>query len=372
VTLLHVLGGDVMGGCERLSLDLAAEFAEDGLEQHVLFYSRSALDRIRRAFEALRVGTVWIPYEGRVLPFVSAVAMACRGRKVRTVLTHGFGFHPLIATGARLGGACKVFALVGNPPPPEPGTLRRVRARAHLARPLVSGEIACTGYVRDRMVREYRLPRARITVVPNWVRVEAIARRARLARAARNAGVPSDSRNPAPVLLMVARLDPIKDQGTVIRALAALRETQPSARLRLAGDGPTRPELERLAGELNVAEHVEFLGECQDIPEQLGSADVFVYSTTPDEGFGIVLAEAMAAGVPIVCTDVGPCREVLRDGEAGMLVPPGDPDAVAAAIRSLLSRPERYHQLAGDAYAVALEHYDVAIAGRQLRTLLEL
>jgi glycosyltransferase involved in cell wall biosynthesis len=82
-----------------------------------------------------------------------------------------------------------------------------------------------------------------------------------------------------------------------------------------------------------------FWGRREDIPELLGRMDVYAFSTTRDEGFGIALIEAMAAGLPVVASDVPACREVLAEGEAGRLVPAGDPDALASALRSLLRDP---------------------------------
>ena len=77
----------------------------------------------------------------------------------------------------------------------------------------------------------------------------------------------------------------------------------------------------------------------RDVPELVGELDLFVFATTADEGLGIALIEAMAAGVPVVASDVGACREVLDDGALGLLVPPGDPLALADAIECVRSQP---------------------------------
>ena len=360
-----------MGGCERLSLDLAAHYAGQGLDQAVLFYSQAGAGPAWRSFEAMGVSPHNIRYTGKAMRFVVAVARLCRRLGVNAVLTHGYGMHLLIAAGARLGGVGKVLALVGNPPPSQPALLRRVTWRAHLARPLVTREIACSRYVQERMVREYRLPAGRISVVHNWVRVEEIARRAAAARAARQGAIARGEEYSDPVMLMVARLDPIKDHATVIRALALLGTTHPRLRLRLVGDGAIRAELESLACSLGLAERVEFLGARQDIPEQLGRADLFVYGTTVDEGFGIVLAEAMAAGVPIVCTNVGPCVEVLDGGGAGLLVKPASPTELADGIRILLSDVDKAQCLASHAKDIANARYDVTYAISKLARLMD-
>jgi glycosyltransferase involved in cell wall biosynthesis len=147
------------------------------------------------------------------------------------------------------------------------------------------------------------------------------------------------------VLGTIGRLDWMKDHATVIRALALLRRTLPGARLVIVGEGRDRAALAALARELGVAEHVALVGHQADVAEALGEMDLFVFATTQYEGLPNVLVEAMAARVPIVCTDVGPCREVLAGGTAGWLVPPRSPEALAAAAAALWRDPARRHAL---------------------------
>jgi glycosyltransferase involved in cell wall biosynthesis len=356
-----------MGGCERLSIDLAAHYAKSrGETQVALFYSPAGDGAAWTEFQEIGVETVSLPYSGRKLAFVRELKRLCRGRRVEHVLTHGFGMHLLIAVAAKLAGARSVLALVGNPPPTDAHARKRTRNLAHLARPLVKREIACSDYVRQRMIDEYWLPASRVMTIHNWVRVDEITRLAKRAREQRR----STGESAGPVVIMVARLDPIKDHATVIRATALLRDKFPNLRLRLVGDGPNRRRLESIAAEQGVRESVEFVGARNDIPEQLGGADLFVYSTTRDEGFGIVLAEAMAAGLPIVCTDVGPCREVLDQGRAGALVEPGSAPAMADAIGNLLRDRRSAEALGSAGLLFAQRNYTVTGAARQFDSLL--
>jgi glycosyltransferase involved in cell wall biosynthesis len=138
----------------------------------------------------------------------------------------------------------------------------------------------------------------------------------------------------------------------------------------LIGNGTRQLEYERLIAELGLTETVKLLGMRRDIPELLGQLDVFAFAATPDEGQGIALVEAMAAGVPIVATDVGACREVLDDGELGTLVPPHQPQALAAAIeRTLLARDQAAAQVAR-ARAKAFSRFTIdSMANAYARTL---
>jgi glycosyltransferase involved in cell wall biosynthesis len=92
--------------------------------------------------------------------------------------------------------------------------------------------------------------------------------------------------------------------------------------------------------------------------------DVFAFSTTRDEGFGIALIEAMAAGLPVVASDVPACREVLADGAAGLLVPPGDDARLAQAICALLGSERQRTAWARRALSRATDHYDADASAR--------
>jgi glycosyltransferase involved in cell wall biosynthesis len=140
---------------------------------------------------------------------------------------------------------------------------------------------------------------------------------------------------------MVARLEIHKDQPTLIRAAARLAAKGIAVNVQLVGEGSRRSEYESLLRSLGLEQQVQLLGMRRDIPELLGTLDAFVFAATPDEGLGVALLEAMAAGVPIVATDVGACREVLDYGRLGKLVPPRDPEALAAAIEAVLQSPEQ-------------------------------
>jgi glycosyltransferase involved in cell wall biosynthesis len=150
----------------------------------------------------------------------------------------------------------------------------------------------------------------------------------------------------ATVIIHVSRLDPPKGQDVLLRALAGLDRDAPEWRCWLVG-GAQRPAeigyLARLKDEaraLGIADRVHFLGQREDVAALLAAADVFCQANYEPEGFGIVFVEAMAAGIPVVTTELGAALEVV-ERSCGLLVPPQDPAALTRALDDLLRNPER-------------------------------
>jgi len=131
------------------------------------------------------------------------------------------------------------------------------------------------------------------------------------------------------LLLAVGRFHELKDYPNLIRAFAQARLLRPGIQLVIAGDGLLRTELEAMMESLGVADDVHLLGVRHDVPELMSACDIFVLSSA-SEGFGLVVAEAMACGRVVVATDCGGVREVV--GNEGLLVPPQDSEKLASAI----------------------------------------
>ncbi|MBN9309875.1 glycosyltransferase [Devosia sp.] len=147
-----------------------------------------------------------------------------------------------------------------------------------------------------------------------------------------------DAMGAGPVIVTAGRMTEVKDQSTLLKAFARLVATRP-ARLVIFGEGPLLEPLKAETRALGLADRVLFPGYVTDPAECYAAADLFVLSSIT-EGFGNVLIEAMAAGVPVVSTDAphGP-REILEDGRFGPLVPIGDAAALAEAMGKVLDAP---------------------------------
>ncbi|HWQ22496.1 MAG TPA: glycosyltransferase family 4 protein [Gaiellaceae bacterium] len=137
-----------------------------------------------------------------------------------------------------------------------------------------------------------------------------------------------------PRLLCIGRLIPIKGHLVLLRALARARARVPGVTLDVAGRGPLGPALKAYARELGLREAVRFLGFVSPVEEAIERAAIVVVPSL-GEGFGMVALEAMERGRPVIASAVGGLPEIVADGETGLVVPPGDAEALADAIVAL-------------------------------------
>ena len=169
---------------------------------------------------------------------------------------------------------------------------------------------------------------------------------------------------PRPLVGTTARLVDQKGLDVLLRALPAV----PGTDVEIVGDGPERAALEALAGELGISARVRFVGWSDRAREWLGRWDVFVLPSR-FEGLPLSILEAMLAELPVVATDVGSTREAVRDQVTGRLVAAGDPDALAEALRDVLSDPQRARALGLAGRELALERFTAGAQARRYEAL---
>jgi glycosyltransferase involved in cell wall biosynthesis len=169
---------------------------------------------------------------------------------------------------------------------------------------------------------------------------------------------PADGERSEVVIGAAARLSKEKGLHYLLEAFAVVAGRYPQARLVLAGEGPERRRLERLASRLGLEERVRFLGEVphEQVPEVLQQLDVFAMPSTY-EGFGVAALEAEAMEVPVVASRIHGIPDVVVDGETGLLVPPRDRQALAAALERLASDGDLRRRLGQAGRAFVAEHY---------------
>jgi glycosyltransferase involved in cell wall biosynthesis len=201
----------------------------------------------------------------------------------------------------------------------------------------------------------------RVTVVHSGILPDETRRTERLGIRA-TLGLPAD----ATIGASVGALEPGKDHATLVRAAACLAGAHPTLHWVVAGEGPERVALVRLTGELGLNGRIHLIGHLQEPARLVADADLFIMSSR-EEGLGTSVLEAMALGIPVASTAAGGIPEMLKDG-AGLLVPPGDPAALAAAVARLLTEPAVVSAVAERA-AAALRQFTAAQMATAVRSV---
>jgi glycosyltransferase involved in cell wall biosynthesis len=157
---------------------------------------------------------------------------------------------------------------------------------------------------------------------------------------------------------IVGRVFPIKNHRLFLDAATLVAQQEPATRFVIVGDGILRPEMEDHAHRMGIADKVIFTGWRQDLPRVYADLDLLAV-TSNNEGTPFSAIEAMAAGCPVVATQVGGLPDLIREGQSGYLVPPGDARAVAEAMLRLIEAPETAHRMGQSARERVKECYAV-------------
>ncbi|MEJ7812091.1 MAG: glycosyltransferase family 4 protein [Gemmatimonadaceae bacterium] len=239
------------------------------------------------------------------------------------------------------------------PSAPLPGW-RRVARRwlGQLTALRVAGIAGVSDYVRRREGERFGLGSPFVRTIYNGVDVARFARASPAGDAHAHAEREAvDGRHHAGGrgirIAAVAYLIPGKGIDVLLRAVADAGLA--NATVVIAGEGPEEPRLRALAASLGIAPRVEFVGVRDDVDAVLHSADIFVHPARYDEAFGLVVTEAMAAGCTVIASRVGGIPELIVDGESGVLVPPGDAGALAAALARVAADPALRRSLSANA-----------------------
>ncbi|OGQ81769.1 MAG: hypothetical protein A3F90_13515 [Deltaproteobacteria bacterium RIFCSPLOWO2_12_FULL_60_19] len=178
-----------------------------------------------------------------------------------------------------------------------------------------------------------------------------------------NRPVPTE-RTSVPVVGMVAALEERKGHRFLVEAAAELKREGQRLHYKVAGNGPEREKLRELAVALGLQEEIEFVGFVSDVAAFLASIDLFVLPSL-FEGLGVAALEAMAAGKPVIATEVGGLSELVEDRRTGLVVPPGDAHALARAIGELVSQDDLMRELGENGRRRVAERFTMERMARQ-------
>jgi glycosyltransferase involved in cell wall biosynthesis len=319
--IAHVISTRGMGGAERFLASLVVAGAERGLEQVVLNPFAT------KAVEALRELCHPVACAGRRCDGLTELPALRRWLRqeltaFRPDIVHVLLFQASAVTATLPSGAAprrlltKVYGGLGH--------VTRGRKLVEVVDKWVDRKsdhiVAISEAVREGLVGGYGIPSADVTCIPlGW----------------KGDPLPRPLPHSAPTVICVAALRPEKGHDVLLDAFAHVRREIPDARLVLVGQGEMRPALEAQAAAAGLAGSVEFRGAVPEIWPSLAEADVFALASRV-EAFGIAIAEAMAAGLPVVAPAVGAIPELVQPGVTGELFPAGDHVALAGHLVRLL------------------------------------
>jgi glycosyltransferase involved in cell wall biosynthesis len=348
LNVFHIQKATGVGGSERHLLSLLAGLERRGVHIRMCVLAAGDFRRFTGKLKAAGLDTIVVragldlnPF---LIPNLAREIKAFRPDAVHTHLIHADVYGQAAARLARVPGVSSMHS--------THSFYRRQpwRTAARVAGHMVRSQIAISEHVL-RFIRDLRLsPADRVRMIHYGID----AAEWRPSPQSRSAARAELEISPQDVAVgLASRLVPFKGHDFVLDGFASAIEYVPNLRLLVAGDGPLRADLEAEARGRFSNGTVRFLGYIERMYQFMSACDVFVVPTHPrlSEGFGLAALEAMASGLPVVATAVGSLPEVVRDGETGVIVDPGDVSQLAAAFRMLACDDEariRMGQLARD------------------------
>lgn len=259
------------------------------------------------------------------------------------------------------GGAVAVHHLHTVDPTLEARHLRRERFLLRLTRRV----LCCSEAVAGHAMRDLHAPPRLVAVIPNGIDPPPPTGRA---EALERLGLERDG---GPIVGCVGGLSRHKGQMILMQAVGRLNGGLPRPTLVLVGDGPERRRLESEAATLQGRARILFAGERPDARSLLPAFDLLAVPSIEREGFGLAALEGMDAGLPVVASRLGGLPEVVEDGRTGLLVPPGDVQALALAIGRLIASPQESRILGAEGRRRVESRFRAASMTRRVETVYE-
>ena len=319
------------GGLERVIANIAEGLDREKFEASVWCISRGGEIAEELKEKGINVNILGILTYHNPLSIIK-LARLLRKEKPNIVHTHGYFASVIGRIAAKLAGISIVINHVHS-------TYWEYKKRHIFMEKILSALthkiICCSKAVQDFVSDNEKINPSKTVIIYNGVDEEKFFVQKNTAAIKAQLGInPQD-----PVVGTVSSLTKNKGHVHLFQAASLISNFCPSARFLIVGDGILREELEEQIKDLNLGSHLILTGKRKNIPDLLSVMDIFVLPSCSREGLSISIIESMAAGKPVVATDVGGIPEAVEDGETGLLVPPRNPGALANAIIELLQNP---------------------------------
>jgi len=342
-------------GCPILALNLIDESQKKNVKILLLTFketSQELLDQFNKRninIISFKLGNSGI---FRYLKILITTFIFSKKYNPHSILCFPFGWHSFVAIGSKLAGVKNVCTHAGNLAPVFKNVnYWKFKFLVKLGNPCTNKIICCSKYIETSINKNFGINKSKTTFIYNSYDEKKFKFKKNLSL--KNKLDSHETIN----IGMVGRLEVHKDQKSLIKAIKILKEKSIHSKLFLIGDGSQQSILKKLTKKLQLNNEVLFLGARIDIEKILEKIDIFVFSTTKDEGFGIAMVEAMGKGLPILASDVGACREVLQDGKYGTLVKPNCYISIADGIENMLSNLNLVRRTRNYAYKHVLKNF---------------
>jgi glycosyltransferase involved in cell wall biosynthesis len=346
VRFAHLIESDGPGGAERMLASLAAELQATGSETLVIAPARGE-GWLARELSGTGVQVELFELDRPFSPsFARWLAGVFRRHGITLAHSHEFTMAVYGAWAARMAGIPHVITMHGSRY--YAGRLQR-RVAMRLAVQFSAATVAVSASLRRHLARDLWFRPSRVVTIPNGVRPPVTDGPSTLRD---DLGLEAADQ----LVVAVGNLYPVKGHSVLLEALALLAPRFPRLHVAIAGRGELEATLRQRATALQLNDRFHLLGLRSDVTNVLAGADVFVLPSL-SEGVPLALLEAMLTAKPVVASAVGEVPTVLDGGRAGMLVPPSDPPALAAALDELLSDSARARALGTAAHARASDAY---------------
>lgn len=346
--IVHLVYSFNIGGLERVIANLINSSIEDNVEHIIitLVPEQDFADRLVAdvSFYCLdkQPGNDFFSH-WRLLKLLKVI-------KPDVLHTYNFGTFEYHLTAFLAGVKCRVHAEHGRDGEYDEATRKRRTLVRKVVLPFLDHFIVCSPDLYEWANQDLKLSEPKLQLVFNGIDVDEFG---------------STVADPDRVkrLVTVGRIAPVKNQALLIEAYAKALILCPALKayqLHIIGDGPLKSELESKIAQLGLEQHAFMLGAKDNIPQELKNSDLFILSSDY-EAMPMTVLEAMASGVPVICTNVGGVRNIIEDGQTGLLVDSGDADKMAKLLVDMINSPERFNVIAQNARSMVRAQYSVDV-----------
>lgn len=352
-TIVYYIDSDNFGGAEQVLYTLLGCINRKIWHPILIHHPSPRIMPFIKLVEGLQVDTLSVPEIKGFKDITNILKFSMKLRAIRPKIFHANLNWPLSCSyGIIAAYLARIDIIIGTQHLFEEIRSRRDRIIQKIVSLMITRYIAISSDLANQLKKTI-LSEKKIIVVQNGINLEYYSKKSKSDQEISIYGRAFVQNADLPVVLTVARLAIQKGITYLLKAASKVPDTL----YVIAGDGPERRKLESEAHDLNLTDRIIFLGERNDIPDLLSSCDLFVLPSIFEGGLALSIMEAMAAGKPVIATDIPGVNKNVIDRENVLLVPPADPTALAEAIKTLLTDSKLANRIANSGKLLVFKEF---------------